>query len=123
MSPTFATHKRERGGRWPGCAAPCSVSSAATVPSARAVLAFVASGSVSCSEPSWFWWRLWPLLSGEGLVALPGSVEAGLELGGRDVAEVAVQALSVVPVHPAERGELDVFDGLPGAAAGGAADQ
>jgi hypothetical protein len=46
-----------------------------------------------------------------------------LELDGREVAEVAVQALGVVPVHPAERRELDFFDGLPRAGAGRAADQ
>ena len=57
--------------------------------------------------------ELWPLLLGVGLVALVGSVEVLLEVGGREVTEVAVQALGVVPVHPAERGELDVVDGSP----------
>ena len=52
-----------------------------------------------------------------GLAAGLAGVEL-LELGGWDVAEVAVQALGVVPVHPAERRELDLFDGLPGAGAG-----
>ena len=60
---------------------------------------------------------------GQGLVALSGSVELLLELRGWEIAEVAVQALGVVPVHPAERRELDVLDGLPRAGAGGAADQ
>jgi hypothetical protein len=46
-----------------------------------------------------------------------------LEFDGWDVAEVAVQALGVVPVHPAERCQLDRLDGLPRADMGGAADQ
>jgi hypothetical protein len=46
-----------------------------------------------------------------------------LELDGRQVAEVAVQAPGVVPVHPPERRELNLLDCLPRAAAGGAADQ
>src|SRR3954447_998072 len=64
-----------------------------------------------------------PLLSGQGLVALAGSVEVLLELRRRNVVEVAVQALGVVPVHPPERGELDVLDRLPWPAARRAADQ
>ena len=46
-----------------------------------------------------------------------------LELGGREIAEVAVQALGVVPVHPAQGGQLDLLDGLPRPGVGGAADQ
>jgi hypothetical protein len=46
-----------------------------------------------------------------------------LELDGRQIAEVAVQALSVVPVRPPERGQLDFLDRLPRTLAGGAADQ
>ena len=34
-----------------------------------------------------------------------------------------MESLGVVPVHPAERGELDLLDGLPGTLPGGAADQ
>ena len=34
-----------------------------------------------------------------------------------------MESLVVVPVHPSQRGELDLLDGLPGAGAGGAADQ
>jgi hypothetical protein len=34
-----------------------------------------------------------------------------------------VESLVVVPVHPPQRGELDLLDGLPRAGAGGAADQ
>jgi hypothetical protein len=52
----------------------------------------------------------------------PGRVEL-FELGGGQIADVAVQALSVVPVHPPERRELDLLDCLPRAGAGGAADQ
>ena len=51
------------------------------------------------------------------------SIEDLLELHRWDVAEVAVQALGVVPVDPAEGGELDVLDGLPWRRAGRAADQ
>src|SRR3974377_986934 len=41
------------------------------------------------------------------------SVVSGLELGRGDVAEVAVKAFGVVPVHPAEGRELDLLAGLP----------
>ncbi len=63
------------------------------------------------------------MLLGVGLCGPFGSVEVLLELCGREIAEVAVQALGVVPVHPAERRQFDVFDGLSGAAARGSADQ
>ena len=56
-------------------------------------------------------------------VGLLGSVERCFELGGRDVAEVAVEAAGVVPVDPAEGGQLDVFDGLPRSRWAGPADQ
>ena len=52
-----------------------------------------------------------------------GSVERLLVLGRWPVGEVAVQAGGVVPVHPAQGGEFDVFDGLPRLLAGGSADQ
>jgi Respiratory nitrate reductase alpha N-terminal len=52
-------------------------------------------------------------LCGQGLVALAGSVEPRFEFGGREVAEVAVQALGVVPVHPGECCKLDLFNRLP----------
>ena len=51
------------------------------------------------------------------------SIERLLELGGRDVAEVAVEALRVVPVHPSEGRELEVLDALPWTGPGGPADQ
>jgi len=60
---------------------------------------------------------------GQDLVVLAGSVEPCFELGGWDVREVAVEARGVVPVHPSEGRELDLFDGLPGPGAGGSADQ
>ena len=41
------------------------------------------------------------------------SIERLLELGGRDVAEVAVEALRVVPVHPAQGRELEIIDRFP----------
>lgn len=47
------------------------------------------------------------------------SIERLLELGGWDVAEVAVEALGVVPVHPSEGCELEVLDRLPGPRARG----
>ena len=34
-----------------------------------------------------------------------------------------MESLVVVPVHPSQRGELDLLDGLPRAGVGGAADQ
>ena len=40
------------------------------------------------------------------------SIERVLELDGRDVVEVAVEALGVVPVHPSERREFEVLDPL-----------
>jgi hypothetical protein len=52
-----------------------------------------------------------------------GSVIRRFVFGWREVAEVAVQAAVVVPIHPAEGGEFDVLDGLPRTSAGGAADQ
>ena len=51
------------------------------------------------------------------------SIELLLELCGWDVAEVAVEALSVVPVHPSEGRELEVLDRLPGSGASGSADE
>ena len=38
------------------------------------------------------------------------SIERCLELGGWDVTELAVEALRVVPVHPPQGGEFEVFD-------------
>ena len=52
------------------------------------------------------------------LVVGERSVVSGFELGRWHVAEVAVEAFGVVPVHPAERRELDVLDGLPGSLSG-----
>ncbi len=46
------------------------------------------------------------------LVGVAGSV-GRLELGGWNVAAVAVESLGVVPVHPRQRGEFDLVDGLP----------
>ena len=51
------------------------------------------------------------------------SVERFLELCWRDVAQVAVEAVVVVPVDPGQGGELDILDALPGPSlACGAAD-
>ena len=51
------------------------------------------------------------------------SIERLLELDGRDVAEVAVETLGVVPVDPAERRELEVLDALPWPGSGGSANE
>ena len=51
--------------------------------------------------------------SNQLLVGLLGSV-GRLELRRRHVVEIAVQPVGVVPVHPAERGQFDVLDALPG---------
>ena len=59
----------------------------------------------------------------QGLVGPFRSVERGFELCGRYVVEEAVQAPGVVPVHPTQGGQLDVFDGSPGPGAGGPVDQ
>jgi putative transposase len=75
------------------------------------------------TDSPWVWWRpgLWDF---DRLAVVPlGSVERLLELGRWPVAEVAVQARGVVPVHPAQRGEFDVLDGLPWLLPGGPADQ
>jgi len=61
------------------------------------------------------------LVSNRFTVGLLGSV-GRLEFCRGYVAEVAVEALGVVPVHPGEGGEFDVADAAPGAP-GGAADQ
>jgi hypothetical protein len=51
---------------------------------------------------------------GQGLVGPFRSVEDGSEFGGRLVFEVvAVEAADVVPVYPAQGGQVDVLDGLP----------
>jgi transposase-like protein len=47
------------------------------------------------------------------------SIERVLELHGRDVAEVAVEPLRVVPVRPPKGRELEVLDRLPLARSGG----
>ena len=47
------------------------------------------------------------------LVGVLCSIERCFELGGWDVVAVAVKACRVVPVDPAEGGQLDVLDGLP----------
>jgi len=59
----------------------------------------------------------------QGLAAPLASVERGFELRGWQVPEVAVQAAGVVPVHPAQGGQLEVLDGLPGPTAGRPVDQ
>src|SRR5215213_8775155 len=74
-------------------------------------------------EPPWVRWRLGLLDYYQLRAGVGGSVERCLELCRGQVAEVAVEPGGVVPVDPAESGELDVLDGLPGSGAGGSADQ
>jgi hypothetical protein len=52
------------------------------------------------------------LVSNPGGVGLLGSVERCFELGGWDVAAVAVQPFVVEPVEPGEGGELELVDVL-----------
>ena len=62
--------------------------------------------------------------SNQGVVGLVGSVERCFELWWWHVTGVAVEPRRVVPVHPAERRELDVVDGLPRPSGlGGSVDQ
>ena len=71
------------------------------------------------SESHWVCWRFGLLVSNQCTVGLSGTV--GLfELCRRYVAEVAVEALVVVPVHPAQGGEFDVVDAAPRALVGSA---
>lgn len=51
------------------------------------------------------------------------SIERVLELDGRDVAEITVEVLRVVPVHPSKRREFEVLDPLPWPGSGGSADK
>ena len=73
----------------------------------------IAHPSDELGEPPWDCWRLGLLDSNPDGVGLLGSVEGCFELGGRDVAEVAVKPGGVVPVDPAEGGQLDVLDRPP----------
>ena len=65
------------------------------------------------AEPPWVRWRLGLLVSYPGWGGVLGSVERCFELCGRDVAAVAVEAVFVEPVHPRQRGELDVIESSP----------
>jgi hypothetical protein len=68
-------------------------------------------------EPPWVRWRLGSLDSNR-LVGLRLVMVGGLVLGRWDVVEGAVQPHGVEPGDPAEGGELDVVDGLPGTLSG-----
>jgi len=74
-------------------------------------------------EAPWVWWRLALFDSDQRFAVGLDSIERVLELGGRDVAEVAMEALRVVPVHPAERRELEILDRLPRPRTRGSADE
>ena len=65
------------------------------------------------TEPPWLPRRVCLLVSNQCVVGLSGSVGL-LERCRRGIAEVAVESLVVVPVHPAERGQLDIVDAAPG---------
>jgi hypothetical protein len=69
-------------------------------------------------ETPWFCRRLGLLDSDQWLVGPWCIVERGFELCRRDVVEVAVEPAGVVPVHPAQGGQLDVLDDLPRPSAG-----
>ena len=62
------------------------------------------------------------MVSNPGGVGLLGSVERCFELGGRDVAAVAVQPLVVEPVDPGEGRELELVDVVPGPGGVGSVD-
>jgi hypothetical protein len=61
-------------------------------------------------EPSWVRWRLRLYDSNQFLAGFLGGIDR-LELCRRNVAEILVEALGVVPVHPANGGQFHVFDG------------
>ena len=67
-------------------------------------------------EPSWIRWRLWLSDCDQGLFGLLGGGERHLELRGRQVTAVTVEPHLVEPVHPRERGELEVLDAVPAVA-------
>ena len=73
---------------------------------------------MSPSDPPWVRWRLGSLDSNR-LVGLRLVSVGGLVLGWWDVVEGAVPD-GVEPGHPAESGELDVVNGLPGPLPGSA---
>ena len=76
------------------------------------LLGRVVLGVLVVCESHWVCWRLGLLVSNQCVVGLSASVGL-LELCWRYVAEVAVEALGVVPVDPGERGEFDVVDVAP----------
>ncbi len=53
------------------------------------------------------------MVSNPGWGGLLGSIEGCFELVGRDVTAVAVEAVVVEPVHPAEGGEFEFVDVVP----------
>ena len=70
-------------------------------------------------EPPWLSWRVGLLVSNRCVVGSSGSV-GRLELCWRDISEVGVKALVVVPVHPSQCGQLDVGGAVPGSLVGSA---
>ncbi len=67
----------------------------------------------------WVSWRLALFDFDQRFVVGLSSSERLLELGGWDIAEVAVETLRVTPVHPSKRCQLEVLDRFPRARACG----
>src|SRR5690625_3413441 len=65
------------------------------------------------SEAPWFCWRLSSFDFYQFFDAGNPSIEHRLVLSWRYVPEVAVEAFSVVPVHPSERGKFEIIDRFP----------
>ncbi len=65
----------------------------------------------------WVWWRLFLLVSNQQFAA-PFRIVDLFVFGWGNVAEVSVEALVVEPVHPPQRGELDVGNSAPGSLVG-----
>ena len=63
-------------------------------------------------EAPWVCWRLFLLVSNRQFAA-PFRIVDGFVFGWGDVAEIAVEALVVEPVHPSQGGQLEVGDRLP----------
>lgn len=83
----------------------------------------VVSSQTGVAEAPWVGWRLALFESDQVFAVGLDSIERVLELGARDVAEVAVEALRVVPEHPTEGGELEILDRPPRPGPGRPADE
>ncbi len=70
------------------------------------------------TDPPWVRWRLWCSLDSNRVAGLRLVIVGGFVLRRCDIVEGAVKPDGVEPGDPAEGGELDVVDALPGALAG-----